>query len=160
MLTPTRFILLTTLVYALGCSPIKKDALPSTTGPTGPQGPPGANGEPGTAGLSISSSFSCFKTVSGNRYNYSSATYTTGDRWVTCGVDGISYSSSNTYLYRASQIGATTGSCFVTYDLDAASGGSWTFSDTSGTKQAKYTDVVSGSHNTTIVYTGAECSSF
>lgn len=131
---------------------------PGPQGPTGATGATGADGEDG-AGLTIASGFQCSKISGALAFIYQSITFSTGDRWLTCAIEDLASSYSESQFYKANQAGATSGWCMVTYDLDAATAGFWSFTSNSG-RTAVYNDSSSGSNNTTITFADSDCTLF
>lgn len=142
-----RMILLALLVFLTGCG-----------GAAGPKGDAGANGS--GAGL-IASGYSCNKISGGFSFHYNSDTYSNGDVWIECDVSGSAIQATNTKLYKASQVGASTFSCIVVLDSDGtASAGFWNFTGTSGTRKAVYNDAGSTIDQTTINFSSGDCVEF
>lgn len=148
------------LLSIAGCGKLPQ----GETGAQGPRGIAGLDGAEGPTGAAetIATGYICSKTDSGSgvtiTLNYQSATYVTGNRFVTCSVANNSTQSSNSNLHPYGSLGSISGSCAVVADIDAASGGTWTFTNTGGSPHAVYTDATSLHNNYTYTFVAADCS--
>lgn len=120
-----RLFLMISLLVGCGAA---KDGSP---GPAGPAGAPGANGTSGAAGSAgtsakIVSNEVCRK-VDVYGFDYRETVFSTGDVFVECDIAGTSFTVSNSAYFAADENGATSGSCQVVFDIDAASAGYWVF---------------------------------
>jgi hypothetical protein len=124
----------------------------------------GGKGEDGAAGMTIASGISCSKLDSGSGttlgLKYESVVYSTGDRFVTCEVDGVGAGYSSSQIYKSGKNGATTGYCAPTADLDASTGGFWAFTSQGGTNSVAYYDPGSAHHGYTYVFSSGDCTAF
>lgn len=141
---------------------------PSGTGQIGPMGQTGPQGLAGTNGSNgnvVGSGIGCTKTDTSIvgltiTYYYESAFFTNGDRYATCSLIGNSTQYSNSILYKTGTTGATNGACFVTGDVDGASGGYWTFTSQSGTTKVIYTDPSSSNNGHSYTFGSSDCATF
>lgn len=146
-----------------------KDGAPGPAGPPGVDGVDGTNGAdgadgqdgaPGAAGggtQPVSKKY-CSKVDLGFLFTYKTAVYSNGDRWVACSLadGGAEYSSSDIYL--ASQAGAGSGYCAVSYDADAGDGTGWfAFTDTASAAQVVYNDPGAPSDQATVAMAAGDC---
>lgn len=125
-------------------------------GDAGPKGDSGGTGATGTT-ASISSSTHCAKTVSSLNFEYDYVVFSSGDVWVNCNIEDSSAEYSNSSFYKSTQTGASTGGCLLTYDIDTASSGYWSFT-TSPSRQAIYKDTGSANNGTTVSFATSDCS--
>lgn len=136
------------------------DGSPGVSGPQGEQGPqgvPGPTGPAGADGSGLAASVTCTGTVSvtgtGVSYLINHNAYLFDDRSVmaTCEVVGADIQASSTRFYKASQVGGSTGGCAVSFDVDTASGGFWTFSINASASGSvvTYRDATSPNNNRT-----------
>jgi hypothetical protein len=84
----------------------------------------------------------CSKVV-GQVFQYNAVAFSDGSLFVSCSVSGGAVASEYSAIFEPSQLGATTGGCAVTYDVDDPNGGYWAF--TLSPLQAKYNDIGSAS---------------
>lgn len=117
-------------------------------GPRGPQGIPGPSGADGEDGSGLAQVYTCtlVDTIGGLRLAFNSTRYEFDDGSVmtTCIVNDAATSYATTFMYRADQSGAATGSCLVVYDVDTSSEGRFEFSSRAGgTGTVKYVDPAS-----------------
>jgi hypothetical protein len=133
---------------------------PGVAGPVGPAGPAGPKGD---AGGGIVSGFHCSKVYNGNLFFYDLRTMASGDVWVACSVGNLSVEDSESNYWEPSQVGASSGACVVTWDLDTPSAGHFVFSQKGpgGARQATYKDTGSPYDGTVIAYTNSsDCTDF
>lgn len=112
-------------------------------GPTGPTGPQGIAGESGLQRTHLCQGFADLGGGRGYALDHTVYDFADGSVLATCTVAGGIESWSSTRMYRAGQIGALTGGCSVTADVDTNSSGYWTF-DITPSKSAStvvYNDV-------------------
>jgi len=128
-------------------------------GPAGPAGPAGSQGDIGPLGpsASISSITRCSKSANSLVYIYTVTTYSGGAKYVTCEVDGGLIQTFTGSMYQYFEAGAVLEGCLVSWDLDAASGGWWTFSNTGSSRTAVYNDSVSASDGNTVAFATSDC---
>lgn len=158
------------LVFSISCGP----GGPGPAGPPGEQGAtgnPGANGATGAmgamgvsglrgvtgadgGGFDIVAKKRCFK-IAGYAFTYYTALFSNGMRFATCEVADSGASYDATILYASTQVGATTGGCVVTYDVDTASSGWWSF--TLSPLRAQYNDIGSASDQQTVTFASTDC---
>lgn len=125
------------LLTACGAPPVGQSGasgdsgLAGSSGSQGSQGAQGAPGTPGT-GLTIDTVKYCSKIDNGVGptlfLQYQIVTYSTGDKFLTCSITDNTAQYTNAVIYKASQLGAVTNICKLTYDLQNNSAGYWTFS--------------------------------
>lgn len=136
---------------------------PGAPGATGAQGPPGTAGANGAAGqrgatgavFGIVSHMHCSK-IAGQLFEYQTAVFTDGARYVACAVSGASIQASATLLYAPDQAGSSNGSCIVTYDVDAsATSGWWNF--TLSPLRAQYNDIGSANDQQSVTFAASDC---
>ena len=145
------------LLVLSGCGGAIGPAGPA--GATGATGARGATGNSGSDGMTIQSNFFCSGSHSGLIFIYQAIVYSTGDAQITCAISNTLDTFSNTVVYKSTQTGAQTGGCSLTYDVDAATSGYWTFIVTSGPSASMtYHDTGSASDGTVINFAGGECS--
>lgn len=133
-------------------------------GDPGPAGAAGINGINGSDGMTILSGISCSRVDTGSglilRLYYESIIYSTGDRFVKCGVDGGGAGYTNSQIYKSTQVGSTTGGCTVDADIDTATFGFWSFTSQNGTTKTIYNDSGSTKDQYTLTFAAADCTSF
>lgn len=128
---------------------------------TGCGGKDGVNGANGAPGMTIASTRYCSFVSSGLLFHYQFTKYSTGDAFVNCGVSDNIGTYSGSRVYMSSQVGATSGGCSVTDDIDSPyAGGYWTFQVSGLTAAVTYNDSGSASDDLTHVFTSSECSDF
>lgn len=139
------------LKYILVCGVILACA-----GPTGPVGPPGPQGPTGASGLTVTASKYCAGSASGYTFFYQWVTYSTGDGWVSCEVthNTLNFGYSNSMYLKAGQ--ASAANCFVLFDIDTPSSGSWSFARTPS-ERVSYVDPASASNGFSYTYITGEC---
>lgn len=127
---------------------------PGPQGPTGPTGPQGPAGAPGASGSGLATVQTCRVTAgilpsNGTPLEHAIYTFADGSKMATCSVGGLSFTVYGVRMFRATDADVATGKCFVGYDLDSATGGSWTFvySATTHRTTATYFDPGSAYHN-------------
>ena len=103
------------------------------------------------------SGFNCTVISGGAIFNYGATRFSTGDAYVHCLISGSVIQVSDSAIYKSSQTGASTLACFLTWDIDASTGGYWEFTGTSGTRQIQYKDTGSASDGTVITFTSGDC---
>lgn len=137
-----RFIVAILAVSLSACSP-----------EAGPAGPPGESG----AGLVAWVFCDAQATVGGASFwvEHSRHEFSDGSVMATCSVHDDAREYGNTSLYREGQPGALDSECRLTYDVDAPSGGLWTFRHGEGgtASTATYRDASSDSHATSVALT-------
>lgn len=134
---------------------------PGSTGPMGPPGPTGAAGEPG---VTLTATYLCTSPLT-TVGNYSIATtylrYEFADGMVLteCEISNAGATFSATRVYKQGTVGAKDGSCLLTFDVDADTGGYWVFTLPSGGTSgvARYNDPGSPSNTRALT---ASCSKF
>lgn len=132
---------------------------PGQPGPTGPPGPPGEQGPTGATGATggsfgiVVKTF-CSKIWNGRSFIYYNALFQNGTRFVSCTIADAAAEYQSTILYSVAQNGSTNGSCTLTYDLDAASAGYWTFTETP--RQALYNDAAPNG-GTIVAFAASDC---
>jgi len=131
--------LMSVIMFASGCGS-EPEATQGTVGPAG------------ASGAYLTSVRTCSKISSGLYFEYSIAFYSTGEKFVKCSISDASAQYSNSAYYLKTQAGNSSATCLLTYDLDASTGGYWTFVDFSPGK-ATYTDSGSASNNTVVNFT-------
>lgn len=114
----------------------------------------GAAGPAGESGSALTSVYTCSKIALGVMFQFSVAYYSEGERVVTCSISDASAQYTNTVHYMDTQAGYSSSLCLLTYDMDASTGGYWSFTKF-GSGQATYNDASSGSNNT--VVSGMTC---
>jgi hypothetical protein len=91
-------------------------------GPEGPEGPQGPTGPQGPSGASPKTNYVCEgnTTTSRGTFTFSHSIYemTDGSVFASCSVLTPAQEITSFVIYRASQPGAATGSCFVLADTD------------------------------------------
>lgn len=151
-------ILLVSLFFSACGGTVGPTGPSGPAGPVGPAGAPGTNGTNGTNGtdgkdgtngtsLVAAAWNSCTfvdATLSLNFY-YNTTLFSDGSRTVDCAIQGASFGVSGSGFFAAGQGGATSGSCLVNEDIDAASYGFWEFTVSPG-PQALYHDPASASN--------------
>lgn len=139
---------------------------PGPQGPQGPQGPVGTPGTPGAAGSGLTGGIICHTpsavTVNGLRISIIHSRYTFADGSVmgTCEIfDGLK-SISNVTMFTKGLVGADSGFCQITYDVDNPTAGFWNFEmvTTGPASTATYSDVGSASNGFRAFLT--DCQSF
>lgn len=154
------FLAVIVAVGLSGCG-VGQEGPEGPQGPAGPQGSAGATGargpagDAGISGLDLSQWVSCVKTQGGLLFEYGVTRFTSGDAMTRCAVAGTGWTVSNSYVYPVEKAGAANGLCILTYDVDAATGGYWTFTTTTG--GAVYTDSGSTSNGSTVTFATTEC---
>lgn len=106
----------------------------------------------------ISTNKQCLKTQWGNLFSFQLVTYSTGDIYISCEIQDSIFSYTTANVYKAGQNGATTKSCLVTDDLDAASSGYWVFKDTADAVSIVYHDSGSANNGKTVSIATSDCS--
>lgn len=115
-------------------------------------------GNDGTSGMSISSNVTCSKTTGGATFYYRVTKFNTGDKFVYCAISNSADTYSSNRFYMAAQNGATDEGCLLTYDIDTAGSGFWSFIISGTTRTVTYNDVGSASNGTVITYASGDCS--
>ena len=104
----------------------------------------------------IVSSVSCLKIDLSLTFEYRSAIYSSGERFVSCAISNSEMNSSNTFIYKPTQNKAITGYCAVIFDINApTTSKSWVF-----TSQNNVTKAVYSHDSTTVTFVGSECEFF
>lgn len=138
-----RSLLAVIAVLVVGCDgPV---GAPGPEGPRGPAGPQGPSGSVAPARVRH-----CVGTIGGGVVKYNRVIYPSGDVLTSCYYGDSSRSYSNMEYWPVGTIGARDGTCFLTYDLDANTGGYWTFTTIGGITSATYTDSGSPANGTII----------
>jgi|GEM_PF-2552259 len=112
--------------FIVGCQgPAGPQGPEGAVGATGPQGPTGAQGPSGAAGASPKTNYVCEGTASSARgdltFSHSVYEMTDGSLMASCTVITAAQEITSFVVYRATQTGATDGSCFVVADTDGTS---------------------------------------
>lgn len=142
-----RVIAIVFFLSLLGCG---KEGPPGATGPAGAQGPAGSSDQ-------IESLVSCARIVGSLYFRYQHVLFHNGDAFVSCGISNATGESAYSRMYDHSQVGAATGGCIITYDIDTATAGYWIFERSGSTASATYHDPSSASDQTSDTFASSEC---
>lgn len=134
-------------LFLVACQPGEEGPAgpPGPRGEPGDRGPQGPAGEDGRDGRGLVAWYACTASaVVGRARAFDMARYefADGSVMVSCDIRDTAGQTGATYLYKSSQVGATTGACILTYDVDAAGSGFWEFRafGVDGVASALYTD--------------------
>ncbi len=107
-------------------------------------------------GSSVESAVMCLKTSGGLSFHYDAKNLRGGDNFVTCTVNdaGAQYQSAN--FYKPGSAGKASMDCLVGYDVDAPSGGFWSF-EMRSSLSARYSDTGSKSDGYLISFSSTDC---
>lgn len=117
-------------------------------GATGPQGPAGSFIATKSVSCKTENAYSTFP------FSYTYLQYSNGDVFVSCSIFNQSITVSQSSYYRAKEAQAALGTCVVGFDIDAASGGKWTFENTP-TRRVVYSD--NGANSAPYGFAAGEC---
>jgi hypothetical protein len=149
------------MLNACGGADIDTEAL--TTGDS--EIPPTGNVDGGTvqtdSGTALVSGLSCTKLSVGLVFEYFTAVYTDGSRFVSCAISDGYGTYSNTEIFGATQNGAASGLCILVYDLEwNGTSGFWSFTFSGSSSIALYSDTGSTYNGNSVSMSGSsECSS-
>lgn len=143
-----RFVVLAVVMtsFALAACGPGEMGPPGPAGPPGAQGPQGPKGDPGASGVGLTSYVSCVGfadmtgTGSGVNIDYEFYKFADGSALATCSIKGGINESTGVQMYKKGQVGATSGDCFATFDMDASSSGYWTLTYAATGARAVYRD--------------------
>lgn len=163
-----KYLLLLAVLSLSACQPEEGPAgPPGPAGPRGEQGAPGPQGPAGEDGVGLVGGVHCDSlnnAVGAYRISffYDRYLFADGSVMTSCDIVDGATSYSGESLFRAQAVGAATGQCLVTYDVDsgAGTGGFWALTHPAGDQlavSARYTDATSASHGRVIPLT---CSRF
>lgn len=127
-------------------------------GPIGPSGPQGIPGQPGPSGIGLVNKYVCNgRFTSPNWFlAHEIAVFADGSVYTSCSITGADQQvNGDSRFYKESQVGATTGGCFLTLDFDVQNGGYWSFLADLGnsTSTATYNDPGSAANSRTSTLT-------
>jgi hypothetical protein len=120
----------------------------------------GEAGPPGPAGPveGATSNRYCSKTLNNLTYQYQVVRWASGDVEAICSIATVADERSGMIYYRSGDTGATTGSCWLFYDVDTASGGYWEFRADAPGERATYHDASSTSFDGFVLsYAAGDC---
>lgn len=112
------------------------------------------------SGSSMVSDVLCSKITGGLYFEYSSASFSDGSRFVSCSVSDSYAAYSNSQFYGPGRTGTATGYCSVGYDVEwNGTGGWWAFTDSGSSVSAVYSDSGSSSNGSSVSFSGSsDCS--